>query len=190
MYCARDEFLARARLARDEDCGARGRDLINEREDGLHLLGATDDAPALDASAHRAAQGLSLLLLASALDAGGDGRDDLLVLEGLAYAPGGPALPSADGRVEGCIGRDDDDDALRVNFENLFERAQAAHARHGNVHEHNVVGATTVALKPLLAGLRQINAVAFRREQGLKNVAHYLLVVNDEDGAFLRHPYL
>ena len=167
MYGARDEFLARARLARDEDCGARGRDLIYEREDDLHLLGATDDTPALDASAHRAPQRLPLLLLASAFDSGGDGRDDLLVLEGLAYAPGGSALPSADGRVERGVGRDDDDDGLRVNFENLFERAQTAHARHGNVHEHNVVCAATVALKALLAGLRQINAIAFRREKGL-----------------------
>ena len=176
------------RLARDEHGRARGRDLIDELEDGLHLLGATDDGAALDAAAHRAPEVLALLLLAAALDAGGDRRKDLLVLEGLADAVERAALPRADGGVEGGVGGDDDDDGLGVGLQNLFERAQAAHARHRNVEEHHVVGAPAVTLQPLLAGLRQIDAVALGREQRLQHVAHDLLVVNDEDGTFSRHP--
>ena len=116
--------------------------------------------------------------------------DDLLVLEGLADAAEGAALPRADGRVEGGVGGDDDDDGLGVGLQNLFERAQAAHAGHRDVEEHHVVGAPAVSLQALFAGLRQIDAIPFRREQRLQHVAHDLLVVHDEDGTFSRHPNL
>src|SRR5690349_5603556 len=65
---ARDKLLARARLARDEDCRARGRDLLDELEDRIHLLRTPDDRAALDAPAHRAPERLPLFVLAPPLD--------------------------------------------------------------------------------------------------------------------------
>ena len=43
VYGARDEFLARARLAAYEDGRVRARDLQNHLLDGLHLRGGRDD---------------------------------------------------------------------------------------------------------------------------------------------------
>jgi hypothetical protein len=129
---AGENFFARARFARDEDGGARGRNLIEQLEDGLHLLGAPDDA-AIHAAPHRAPERLSFLFLAPTLDPGGDGGGHLLVLERLADAAERAALPRGHRRIERRISRDHHDDGFRVRLLNLFERAKSAHAGHRNV---------------------------------------------------------
>jgi hypothetical protein len=177
---ARDQLLARPGLAGDEDGRARGRNLIDELEDGLHLLGATDDRAALDAPDHRTAERLPLLLLAPTLDAGGDRRRHLLVLKGLADAVERAALPRADRRVVGRVGRNHDDDGFGVALQEFFERAQAPHARHRNVEQHDIVSPPPVGFEALFAGARQINPVPFGREQRLQDIAHDFLVVDDE----------
>src|SRR5438045_489702 len=86
--------MTRSRLARDEHGRARGRDLIDELEDGLHALGAADDAAALETAAEGAAERLSFFILAPPLDAGRDGRHNLFVLKRLADDVECAALPS------------------------------------------------------------------------------------------------
>jgi hypothetical protein len=42
-------------------------------------------------------------------------------------------------------------------------------------------------IQPFLAASGKFNLIAFGREQALKYIAHYFLVVHNEDAAFLCH---
>ena len=61
VYGARDHLLARARLARDEDCRLHLRDRLYHLVDGLHLLRVADYLVEASALALRPLEGAILL---------------------------------------------------------------------------------------------------------------------------------
>jgi hypothetical protein len=124
---------------------------------------------------------LALLFFTSLLYSGGNRQRDLFILKGLSYAEKGPVLPGGDGRIKGGVGRDHDDDRVRVHLQKLFQRPQSTDARHRNVEQNNVVSTTSVGFKSLLTGLGQVDPVTFGREQRLQHFAHDLFVIDDQD---------
>ena len=112
--------------------------------------------------------------------AGRDARANLFVLERLPNATERAFLPGCDRRVESRIGSNHDDYGIGIEFQKLFERAQAANTRHRHVKQHRVIGTLAVRIQSLLARLGEIYAIAFGREQRLEHVAHDLLVIDDE----------
>jgi hypothetical protein len=168
---ARDEFLARARLAADEDRRVRARDLENHLLDRLHLGRGGDDL---------LVQGVELGERAA------DGLQKRLALEGLFEVVECAAAERLLGRLDGAVRGEQQDDDGGVEGEELREQLDAVHARHLQVGEREVEASLARDAQRRLARRGRRHVVALARQNHLQNLALRLLVVNDQD-AFACH---
>src|SRR5204863_4258649 len=104
---ARDELLARARLARDQDGGRRVGDLL---DDGVNLLDGGRLADQAEAAAARRLLGARVATRERERGQRlGDDLADLLLLEGLLQVVEGAQLDGLDGALDRAVRRYHDD---------------------------------------------------------------------------------
>jgi hypothetical protein len=112
---------------------------------------------------------------------------DVLVLKRFANATERAELPGRNRRVEGRIRRDHHHHGFAIEFQNLFQRAQPADARHRNVQQNCVIRPIADSRQALFARLRQVHTIAVLRQQALQHVAHHFFVVHNQNVSFFRH---
>src|SRR5206468_499214 len=139
-----------------------------------------DDRAAIDLSTHRLSQRSAFLFLASALDARSHSGRDVLVLKRLANATKRTLLPGSDRRVESRVSGYHYHHRLCIELQKLFQRAQTADAQHRHIEQDRVIRTLGVRVQSFFAGLCQIDAIALRGQQGLEDITHDLLIVDDQ----------
>src|SRR5204863_6857456 len=133
-------FLSGPAFAFDEHRGARGRDLLDDIQYGLHHLALAEDAlhaePALDLSLQ-----LDVFLFERAsLERALDEDLHLIEIEGLRNKIVDAALHRLHGGVHRAVGRHHDTDGRRGELERGFDEVHAALAAKPQVREHDVHG--------------------------------------------------
>ena len=176
----RDQLLARARLARDEHRHVRGRqpaDHLEQRaHDGRLAHHVAPPVAALDlgAQAHhlRAQRALGERLL--------DRQDQLIDLEGLGDVVERAELHGADGGVDRAEGRDRDDVRRGGDGLDLAQHVESVEVRHLHVGDDEVDAAGADAFDARAPPAHGLDGVAVVLERLAQEVAHLLVVLDDE----------
>src|SRR6185369_5267372 len=90
------------------------------------------------------------------------------------------ALPGSDCRVKCRVGRDHHDHRLRIHFQKLFECAESADTRHGNVKEDYIEGAASVSFQTFFTGLCKVDAITFGGKKCLQHFSHDLFIIDNK----------
>ena len=181
---ARDQLLAGAALALDQNRRSARRRLDDQVEHLPHPRAAADDVRELVvALLDVLAQVAVLVDQPPPLHRVADDDEHFVVLERLGDVVERAALHRRDRALDRRVGGDDDDREVLVDPLQLVERRDAVEARHHDVDDRRVERQRARQLEPLGAGRRQPHVVALARQQRLENLAHDLLVVDDEDRA-------
>ena len=117
----------------------------------------------------------------AAVEAALDHVHDLLDLEGLEHVVVGAALHRLDGRLDGAEAGHDHRQHLVVRAADGLEQLQAAHARHLEVGDHDVVAAPRQLHQRALAVRHRVHQVAFERQEVAQDLADRPLVVDHQD---------
>ena len=184
---ARDQLLAGAALALDENRRTARRRLDDQVEHLTHLRAAADDVgelvvALLDVLPQRPVLGHQ----PPPLHGVADDDQHLVVLEGLGDVVERAALHRRNGALDRGIGGDDDHRQVLVDPLQLVERRNPVQARHHDVDDGRVEWQRTRELQSFGAGRSEPYVVAGARQQRLEDFPHDFLVVDDEDGALLR----
>ena len=123
---------------------------------------------------------------AAALDGVADDDEHFVVLEGLGDVVEGAALHRGDRALDRRECRDHQHRHLVVDLLQLVERRDPVHAGEHHVHDGRVERHRAGELQPFLGGAREAHAIPLARQQRLEDLAHDLLVVDDEDGSVMR----
>ena len=181
----RDELLARAALAGDEDCRARRRGLADRLENALHRRGAADDLLQARRSAEPGLEGAvlghELLFLERLLD----DVHDLFVPEGLGQVVKRALAHRGDRAFHGGVRGHHDDGHLGMPRLHLREDLEAGPVREHEIEEQEVDGLLRETLEPLGCGRGFARHESGLREDGSQHVADDWLVVEDQDGGHL-----
>ncbi len=175
------QLLARSALADHEDGRARGRGLRDQAEHLLHARALAHDLGEAGLVLERAPQVAVLVLEPPLLQPVAQDVQHLFVLEGLGDVVEGALLHGLDGRLHGGESGDHQDDEVGIDLFQLLEHVQAAQLRQHDVHDGRLVGLLFRQGQSLDAVVSEGDAVARFLEQALQDVAHHLLVVDDED---------
>ena len=178
----RDELLAGAALAVDQNRRPAGRRLDDQVEHLAHARAAADDlaepvGARLQVLAERAVLGDE-----PALRQGVAQHDEhFVVLERLGDVVVRPALHRRNGVLDRGERRDHQHRQVVVDFLELVERRDAVHARHHHVHDRRVERDRPDELEPLGGVRRHADLIPLVGEERLEDLAHDFLVVDDED---------
>ena len=179
---ARDEFLARAAFAGDENGRAGRRDLADELVDLLHRGRAADDRlPQLIRS--RLGGKRRRLLPDGAGDAERLEKQVLQVrnVERLEHVVVRPQFHRLDRGLRGAVGGHHDDNLARVDLPDLLQRIEAALLAHADVH-HDEVGMRLFRDADALVarlGAQDVERLLF--QQAAEGIMDVLLIVDDEN---------
>ena len=184
MDRARDELLAGAALALDQNGRSAGRRLDDQVEHLPHPWTAPDDVrelvvPLLDVLPERPVLSDQAALLH------GVACDDrhLFVLEWLRDVVERSALHRRDRALDRAVRRDDNDREILVDPLQLVERRDAVETGHHDVDDRGVERQRACEVEPLGTRRSGTHFIALAGEQRLENLAHNLFVVDDEDCA-------
>ncbi len=185
---ARHQLLAGAALAVDEDRRPARRRLDDQVEDLPHARAAADDV------VEAVCAGLQVLFEGAILGdqaplCQGVPEDDqhLVVLERLGDVVVRASLHRGDGVLDRRERRDHQHRQVVVDLPDLVQRRDAVHARQHHVDDGCVERHRAQQIEPLVGRRRQANLVTLSREERVENLAHDLLIVDDENDAVGRH---
>ena len=188
MERARHQLLAGAALAVDQDGRPARRRLHDQVEDLLHPRAAADDlAEAVGVLLQVLAQHAILGDQPPLRERVADDGEHFVVLERLGDVVERAALHRGDGALDRRERRDHQDRQLVVDLLQLVERRHAVHARHHDVDDGGVEGDGAGELEALGGVGGEAHGVALARQQRFEDLAHDLLVVDDQDRAVLVH---
>ena len=114
-----------------------------------------------------------------------DDGEHFVVLEWLGHVVEGAVLHRRDRAFDRGVRRDDEDREIFIDAFQFVERLDAVQSRHHDVDDRRVKGQRPGKREPVLTRRSEPHLVALPRQQRLEDVAHDLLVVDDEDGAVL-----
>ena len=177
----REQFLAGAVLAGEEDVGLRQRGLAHALERLLHAGAVAQDGTARVGAAQRAAQRRILAGHAPLLQRTLHRVQQLVVVERLDDVVHGAGAQRRDGALEGRVARHHDD---RLRAVALVDEAQGVQPRaigKLEVGDHEVEVAGREAAQALLHRRRALHVVALAREQELHDLRDTGVVLDDVD---------
>ena len=183
---ARHPFLAGARLAGHEHRAVGARDLLDQLEDGEHLLAAADDVRELVRRAERALQQHVLLPQLALLERVADLDLQLVDVERLAEVVVGAQPHGFDGGVGRRERRDHDAEHVLIDPLGGAKHLDAAHVGHLDVGDQQIEAAALELLDRRAAVLGQRHVVAFAAQHDGQQLAHRSLVVHDEQSRLAR----
>ena len=178
----RREILAGAALPRQQHGRRRaGRDLLQQRPHADHHVALADDP--IDAVRLRlaGAQRPHLAPQLRRLERLRDQERDLVDVERLVGVVIGAVLHRLDGVVDARIGRQQNDQRVRIVLLDLLQDGEPVRVGQAEIEQHEI-HAFPVAFDRLGGGLRLENAIPFLTESIGEGPANQLLVVDDEDG--------
>ncbi len=178
---ARDEFLAGAAFAGDENGRAGRRDLADELVDLLHRGRIADDGLVAFVGTELGREGNDLLHRVRGGERLGEQDFQLGDVERLEHVIIRAALHRLDRGLRRAVGGHHHDDLLRIHLAQFFQRVEAALLAHADVH-HDQVG-MMLARKPD-AFVARFGAQDFQRllvQQPAEGIMDILLIVDDED---------
>ena len=180
---ARDQFLAHAALAADEDGGLELGDLRDRPEDVAHGGALGEDRLELMLAANLLLQGPVLAAQRLALLGLAEGQDDLVRLERLAHVVVRAGLHGLEGEIDVPV-RAHHDDRRRVllGLEGR-EQIEPAHPRHAHVGQDDVRPEDIHQRQRGLPAVRDLHLVAVLLEEGAEDQSNVLFVVDDQDTA-------
>ena len=186
VNAARDELLAGARLAVDEDRRIALADAADELVDPAHCARLADDLLRRRLAVDRLAKALHLVREATVLDGARHREEEELRVDRLRDEVVGADADRADGRLEAALPRDHDDRHVRPRAEHALAQVEAAHLRHLEIREHHVEVLLGDEVERALRVGRRRDLEAMLPERHLEQVAGLLLVVDDKDVALHR----
>ena len=122
-----------------------------------------------------------LALQVAARDHPVDFDDQLLVVPGLGEIIVGAQLQRVHRGLHAAVGRDHEDRRLFIALPDLLQHLHAAHVRHHQVQQDQVVGVGGELVQAFGAVLGGIGDVAFGGQQQFQAFADIDLVVDDQD---------
>jgi signal transduction histidine kinase len=183
----RDEVLARAALAGDEDRGrVHALEVVQHLEDALHGRALADEALV----ALLAAEVAHLAREAADVDRLLELQRELAQVEGLREVPRGAEARGVDGAVHGAVGSDDDRRDVELHLLHLAEHAEAVDLGHLEVDDERVGRLRRQHVEALLPVGRDDDVVALRAEVLGHRPADELLVVAHEHAQRARVGFL
>ena len=190
VYRARHELLAGSALPRDQNRGAAGRRLRDGLEHRPDARAVADDVgePARlrpQAPAQRAVLAREPLLRHRVAH----DEQHVVVLERLFDEVEGAALERLAGVPGSAERRDHDHRGRFVEPRNLVESRQPVHPGHHHVEQHRVERLRPRALDAFAAGGRKPHAAPLALQQGLEDLPHDRLVVDDQQRSPVQHRF-
>ena len=177
----RDQFLAGAAFALNQNCGTAGRDLGYEVEDLEHDLALADDVGEVIALLESALELEVLLLGAMASDGGANVGQQLFVVPGLLNEVFRAGADRVHDIVHGAVGGNHDDRQIGMALLDLREQFEAALAGQSQVQQQQVEAVLIENLQPLFAVGGQGDGIALQGEQHFERLADGGLVVDDQN---------
>ncbi len=180
---ARDELLAGAALAFDEDRRVALRDAADRLEDLLHRAAGADERDAgLVAAADLVADPTDRARQLVHLRGAGDERAHLVEVEGLGEVVEGAALHRLDRVRHGVLRRDhDDDEPGDLRSRDPLQHVETAQVRHPDVENGDVDVAAGQGGEGVGAGRDGLDVVPGLRQGGAEHQPDRFFVVGDED---------
>ena len=188
MEGARDQLLAGAAFAVDQNRGPARRRLHDQVEDLLHPRAAADDlAEPVGMMLQVLAQHAILGDQAALREGVAHDGEHFVVLERLGDVVKRATLHRRDGALDRRERGNHQHRQVVVDLLQLVERGHAVHARHHDVDDRGVEGARAGELEALGGIGREANGMALAGQQRLEDLAHDLLVVDDQNRAASVH---
>jgi hypothetical protein len=184
VFFARDELLAGAVLAGDEDAGGRRGDALDLFDEGADAGRAADDlVAAFDGVAERLAEAGVFVGEVGVFERVLEEEEHAVGVERLLEEVVGAGLGGFDGRLDRAVAGDHDDRGARVELAQAPEGVEAVHPGHLDVEEDEV-RAEAVVLRDAFGGARGgADLVAFVLEELAECGADAGFVVDDEDAS-------
>ena len=188
MQRSRDELLAGTALAVDQNRGAARRRLHDQIEDLLHPRASADDLAEPVGMRLQILPEDTILGDEAALGEGVpyDGQH-FVVLERLGDVVEGAPLHRGDGALDRRERRDHQHRQLVVYFSQLVERGHPVHARHHDVDDGGIERHGAGELEAFGGISGEANGMPLARQQRFEDLAHDLLVVDDQNRAVAVH---
>ena len=185
----RDELLAGAALAGDEDRCRRGRDPPHQGHHVAHRLALRDDRLDPVAILHLALQPRDLRPQRPLAERLVRDEQQLLDLERLGDVVVGSELHRADRRLDRTERRDHHEVRRLRQLHDAADQVEAVHLRHPQIGDHEVEAPHARELEPRRGPARRIDVVAGLLELLREQIAHGLVIFDDQDGrgALARH---
>ena len=188
VHGARDELLAGAALALNQDRRPAGRRLNDQVEHPPHRRAASDDVVEVAVLLLNVLPQRPVLVdQAPALERVLDDDEHFVVLERLGDVVERAALHRGDGVLDRRERGHHDDRQLVVEFLERLERRHAVDARHHHVDDGGVERDVAGELDALLAAGGQAHGIPLALQQGLEDLAHDFFVVDYENRAVFLH---
>ena len=186
----RDQLLAGAALALDEDGGLGRSRQPDELEDLSHPLGLADDAAESEAAGELLFEAAVLFRQAARLRALLDGQEHLFVLERLGDVVERAEPHRFDRALDGGVGGHDDDDRVRVPPADFGEHLEPGPVRKHEVEENDVVRLRLEGGEGARAVGRGGDLPSFPLQERGEDVPDHLFVIDDQNAQRSRHDTL
>ena len=177
----RDEALARARLAGEQDGAVGPRDRLDHLEDVEHRLAAADDVRELVRQAERPLQQDVLLPELAVLDLLADLHLEQIDVERLAQVIAGAEPHRFDGGLGRREGRDHDAEDVLIDVLRRAQHVDAAQVGHLDVRDQQVHRLALEQVDRRAAVLGEQHFVSLAAQHDRQQLAHRPLIVDDED---------
>ena len=181
MNGARDELLAGARLAVDEDASIAVGDATDEAEHATHRGAEADDVlerSVLDRGER--AKTLHLVFEAAMLDGASDSHHQQLRIHGLGDEIVGANADRADRALQAALSCDDDDGDVGTCAEDALAQLETAHLGHRQIRENEVEILDPNELQSVLGRRAGRHRIALSLQHHLQQVTGLLFIVDHE----------
>ena len=182
MDGAREQALAGAGLAEDQQRRVRLRDARGEVEDALHLRARADHALQREALAHRDLEVVGARTKARLVERATEEEIELVELEGLREVVVRAAPDRLDGGVDRAVRRHDDDGPLRRDLARRRDELEAVDVRHAQVRDDGVE--RLAQLRERLGARRRGRHFVAAIGETLRDHAAHVAIVIDNENAF------
>lgn len=181
MNRSRDEFLAGAALARQQDRHVAVRDHLDQSVDALHRLAFAHHLVETRSGVEALPEVLVFRGQGVPLERLRDDDGETFAIDGLREVVVGAASHGLHGRVDGAVGGHDHHLRVRPGGLQPLKELHAAESRHSEVGQYQVRRRDGELLEGVLGRPRPANLIPLLLQEGDQGGSNIHLVVDDED---------